>query len=200
MCPFIALVVLFQILILICDVTSIKIDIQLPKDNKIRVLEGEQKTFEYNVTDASKHTKIHFVITDPEIATVEHSYEELYQQKFFNSSFKIRGKYIGATQLNIFYSTSEKKNEEVKLETIRVVTMLHKNTTLQTIFTVLVSILVGLNTINMGCALDLDIVKISLKSPVNLLVGFFTHYGLMPILAYLIGKVLFEDQEHLRLR
>lgn len=194
-------IVFLKILILICDVASVKINIELPKDNKIQIIEGQQHALNYEITELDKSltTKLKFVIADTEIASVDREYEELYQKKTFKSSLNIKGKYIGLTQLNIFYETSDKKDELVQLESVRIVTAFDKNNVLSDIFTGLVAVLVSLNTVNMGCALDLDIVKKSLKSPVNLLVGFFTHYVLMPVFAYLIGKFLFEDQEHLRL-
>ena len=59
-----------------------------------------------------------------------------------------------------------------------------KQRLLSTIFTISVVTLVSLNYINMGCALDIDVVKAVLKKPIAPLVGFASQFIFMPLVCH----------------
>lgn len=203
MCPFIALVVLFQLIVLICDVTCVSIDFQYPlneTDVKLQLKEGSQQNFSYVLDDFDSKTRLAFNVKDPTIADVDSNWVELFQvrQQPYHADLVVRGKYVGFTHLDIFYETNQTDSRTL-LKRIGIVVTVNENKKLSTAFTILVVILVGLNTINMGCALDTDVVMQTIKRPTALFIGFFTHYFFMPLFAFVIGKLLFEDVPYLRL-
>lgn len=205
MCPFIALVVIFQLFLLICDVTSVSIDFQSPlneTDVKIQLKEGGEQNFGYVLDDFDSKAQLVFDVKDRKIADVDRNFVELYQvsERPYNADLVMKGKYVGFTQLDVFYeSTANQTDSRTLLKRINIVVTVNENKKLSTAFTIMVIILVSLNTVNMGCALDTDVVMQTIKRPTALLIGFFTHYFFMPVLAFVIGKLLFEDVPYLRL-
>jgi len=201
MCPFIALLILFQIFCLICDVTSVKIDIKFPsnKTKEIQVEEGGQQNVSFILKDFNNRSNLTFKIRDPSVVGVNEEFIELYQikTKEIEETIVFNGKLFGFTKFDIVYN--EKDSVPVVLETLEVVAYRKANKALESTFTGLVIVLVSLNIINMGCALDLKVVNETLSRPYAIIIGFITHYFFMPMLAYFIGKVLFSDAPYLRL-
>lgn len=205
MCPFIALVVLFQLIVLICDVTAVSIDFKAPLNEtnvKVQLKEGGQQNFSFALDEFDSKARLVFKIIDPKIADVEREFVELYQvsERPYQAELIVKGKYVGFTQLDVLYeATANQADNRTLLKRIGIVVTVNENKRLSSAFTVMVIILVSLNTINMGCALDTDVVLQTIKRPTALLIGFFTHYFFMPLLAFAIGKLLFEDVPYLQL-
>lgn len=207
MCPFIAFLVLFQLISLICDVTSVNINIQLPfnKTDQIKLQEGTKQNFSFVLDDFDNKldSKLRFKIRDSNIADVDPKFIELYQlpSNEFRSEVTVNGIFVGFTKLDISFEqqTAVNQSKFQNLKTIDILTTVNDNQILSQIFTVMVAVLVSLNTINMGCALDMQVVKETVRRPTAIFIGFFTHYFFMPLFGYIIGKYLFEDTPYLRL-
>lgn len=203
MCPFIALVALFQLIVLICDVTCISFEFEHPlneTDVKLQLKEGAQQNFSYVLDDFDSQARLLFDVNDPAIADVRNNFVELYQvsERPYHADMVVRGKYVGFTQMDIFYENNQTVGRTL-LKRVGIVTTVNENKKLSAAFTIMVIILVSLNTVNMGCALDTDVVLQTIKRPTALFIGFFTHYFFMPLFAFIIGKLLFEDVPYLRL-
>ena len=207
MCPFIALVVLFQLLVLICNVTSITFNIELPL-NQIKLVEGSKKSFNYSIDEFDNKqnlSRLLFQINDKKVADVWPNFIELYElPKPHNASFQVKTKTVGFTKLDVIFVEFNETNKLVTtskklLKSIDIVAPVNENQILATLFTVMVAFLVSLNTINMGCALDLEVVKNTLRKPTAILIGTFAHYFFMPVFGFVIGQILFADVPYLRL-
>merc|ERR1712172_335607 len=69
------------------------------------------------------------------------------------------------------------------------VSVVRKKTIQSKLFSYSVAILVSLAYINMGCALDLEVVKKTLKKPVGPLIGFICQYFIMPLISFALGYI-----------
>ena len=97
--------------------------------------------------------------------------------------FNITGRFLGFTKVN---AEIKSKNEVLARRTLDV-SIVRKKTIESKVFSYSVAILVSLAYINMGCAMDLEVVKKTLKKPVGPLIGFLCQYLLMPLLSYALG-------------
>lgn len=209
MCPFLILVFLFKLFFLVVNVSSISIELKSnPTSNKIKLIEREEKQFTFVVKDAEFNNKYekHLLLNvkNPDIAKIDKDLINLYELPKTNNEFNlsVKAQAFGITDLDVTYKETDFKNRsfsEKKIRTYEIVSTLYENQTLSTLFTVLVAVLVSLNTINMGCALDTSLVKSTLKRPTAIFIGLFTHYFFMPFFAFLIGKLLFKDVPYLQL-
>ncbi|ELU10428.1 hypothetical protein CAPTEDRAFT_44081, partial [Capitella teleta] len=69
------------------------------------------------------------------------------------------------------------------------VNCLRKPGLLDTMFTVVLSLLIAFNTIAYACTLELDVVKQHLRRPIGVCIGFFCQYGCMPLVAFGLSRV-----------
>merc|ERR1719400_579892 len=76
-----------------------------------------------------------------------------------------------------------------KKETILPVSVVRKKTIQSKLFAYSVAILVSLAYINMGCAMDLKVVRETLKKPIGPLIGFICQYIFMPLIAFGLGFI-----------
>uniref|UniRef100_A0A0K2TMC3 Uncharacterized protein n=1 Tax=Lepeophtheirus salmonis TaxID=72036 RepID=A0A0K2TMC3_LEPSM len=65
---------------------------------------------------------------------------------------------------------------------------------LNNIFVGVITIMVLINTINMGGQLDVVIIKEVFRKPIGPAVGFFCQFVFMPLLSYGVGCVMFDDK------
>lgn len=65
-----------------------------------------------------------------------------------------------------------------------VVTVVRASDFWDNMFTILMAVLALINTINMGCGLDLNIVKKSILRPIGPIVGFISQFTFMPLVSY----------------
>jgi len=108
-----------------------------------------------------------------------------------NYTFKLKGKFLGHTWLQVIkkYNSvvnnsivnnpdlnyENEKSEKLAISVVRPMSQITK------IFTISVAVLVSINYINMGCALDLSVVFSVLKRPIAPAIGFVCQYGFMPL-------------------
>ncbi|EFX76606.1 hypothetical protein DAPPUDRAFT_248773 [Daphnia pulex] len=114
-----------------------------------------------------------------------------------NKSLGVTGQVIGYVDLN-FVLDILPKNGSVAVETVPVlsgylVTVIRESDTLDNVFTIIMIIMAVLNTINMGCALDMAIVKQNILRPVGPIVGFISQFTFMPLFAFGIAMLMIKD-------
>lgn len=97
---------------------------------------------------------------------------------------RIRGVFLGRTAVRVCH-----RDQCGQLP----VTVLKRERTVTRAFIISVAVLVTLSYVNMGCALDLAVVKTVLLKPVGPLVGFLCQYLIMPLVAYGVGLLIFTD-------
>merc|ERR1719400_241820 len=76
-----------------------------------------------------------------------------------------------------------------KKETILPVSVVRKKTIQSKLFAYSVAILVSLIAFGLGCAMDLQVVKETLKKPIGPMIGFICQYIFMPLIAFGLGFI-----------
>ena len=73
------------------------------------------------------------------------------------------------------------------------VAVVRKKTIQSKLFSYSVAVLVSLAYINMGCAMDLQVVKQTMRKPIGPLIGFACQYIAMPLIAFGLGFVFYGN-------
>ncbi|KAG8200728.1 hypothetical protein JTE90_022337 [Oedothorax gibbosus] len=107
-----------------------------------------------------------------------------------NGTVVVRGRFLGFG--NVSVSRQDPETGQWTGSSLEVA-VLRQDKLINKIFTAFVAAVVSINYINMGCALDLGIVKSVLKRPIGPAVGFVCQFGIMPLVSYGVGLLLFDD-------
>ncbi|RWS28382.1 ileal sodium/bile acid cotransporter-like protein [Leptotrombidium deliense] len=208
MCPFVVLTLLSSLLIflleLVAAVTALSVNWNALN---VTVKEEEIKSVPvlFDLRNETGVLQYHFTVDQPEIAELvgNDSISIEASKGMYNSSVNLKGKFVGFTYLNVRKigrinernsSSSRSLNEgnaDVAKPLPVIVTL--KQSRLSQIFTASVIGLVSLNYINMGCALEMSVVKSVLRKPIAPTVGFFTQYLIMPLTSYVVGYLLLPE-------
>ena len=113
-----------------------------------------------------------------------------------NVSILVTGKQMGRTIVNW---TLEDPNFGDSVSAGIPISVVRGRTSLQLYFTIIVGVLVLINNINIGCCIDLKVIKGVLKKPVAPLIGFACQFLFMPLASFAIGLLLFPDNISWRL-
>ena len=162
----------------------------IPTATKVtKVVSGDTRLLTFNITCQGcedhiplDNMQVEAVIDNQRVAILlNHSFSYL-----TNSSAQIgilvRGIFLGKTFLN-FKVSSLSNSSEVYTSISYPIDTLRRKTILDQIFVIIVSILVGFNTIAYACMLDLGVVKTYLKKPVGIIIGFVCQYAVMPLVS-----------------
>ncbi|XP_022655050.1 ileal sodium/bile acid cotransporter-like isoform X2 [Varroa jacobsoni] len=107
-----------------------------------------------------------------------------------NGSFRASADLLGHTDIKvIIFASPNQTYINDKIHTI----VVQKQSVAQHIFLGSIILLVSLNYINMGCALDMNVIKETLRKPIGPVVGLTTQYGVMPSLSYLTAVYLLSQ-------
>ncbi|XP_076313207.1 ileal sodium/bile acid cotransporter-like [Tachypleus tridentatus] len=133
-----------------------------------------------------------------------------------NATFQIKGLFVGYSKvyvniecfgaMNLYLEGGKDSNENGEDESRSVsnqintqvqkeykVSVIRAPWVLRDIFRIFVTIIICINYVNMGCHLDLNMVKNVLKKPGGVIVGFFSQYTVMPLCSYAFGYLLFKE-------
>jgi len=86
--------------------------------------------------------------------------------------FNITGKFLGFTKVK----AEIKEESDILAQEVLDVSIVRKKTIESKVFSYSVAILVSLAYINMGCAMDLEVVRQTIKKPIGPLIGFLCQY------------------------
>ncbi|XP_037785974.1 ileal sodium/bile acid cotransporter-like [Penaeus monodon] len=106
-------------------------------------------------------------------------------------TFNMTGTFLGFSKLQFLLVAPDGELRALSNETnvmVQRADKLHDQ-----IFTAAMIILVGIAYINMGCAIDLEIIKRTLKRPVAPAIGLASQYLFMPLTSYALGYFLFKE-------
>jgi len=109
--------------------------------------------------------------------------------------FNITGKFLGFTKIRAGIKSRDKVLAEKTID----VSIVRKKTIESKVFSYSVAVLVSLAYINMGCAMDLHVVRETLKKPIGPMVGFLCQYLIMPLLSYGLGFLFGANSAAMRL-
>lgn len=114
-----------------------------------------------------------------------------------NQTLIVTGNVIGYTdftfELDILPADGAEASETVLLLTGYHVTIIQASNLWDNLFTIVMAALAIINTINMGCGLDLGIVKQNFLRPVGPIVGFISQFTFMPLFSMGMALLLIED-------
>lgn len=186
---------------------------QQPKDLKVifgpelkeKITEGQTKMIEFQLAnledfDDRGSLEVELVSDHPEVVSVQYisDMKEFSPNTNWTSSFNVTAHFLGYSQIvvrlwaNISASRGADKelvaeSQPSKMSIIRLPRAVDKA------FIYTVAVLVSVAFINMGCMLDLEIVKATLKKPIGPAIGFCCQYIFMPlVLSHVTGYLLFH--------
>merc|ERR1719495_3075720 len=110
--------------------------------------------------------------------------------------FNLTGEFLGFTKVKakIVAAQLPKGGEhELPAEKSMKVAVVRKKTIQSKLFSYSVAILVSLAYINMGCAMDVQVVKQTLRKPIGPLIGFCCQYIAMPLIAFGLGFIFYDN-------
>lgn len=135
--------------------------------------------------------KLNHVEIKPERIPLNSLNKEESEPYSLSGSFNVSGSFLGFTQVKLVLSDGNDQelmaSEPVKVKVQRGQRVLDK------IFIHVVILMVIVAYINMGCAIDLKVIKETLRRPVAPAIGLASQYLFMPLVSYLIGYGIFND-------
>jgi hypothetical protein len=98
-----------------------------------------------------------------------------------NLTFILKADKIGKTGLN--WRITDVNEQRVVKSGIFIVSVISGKKYLTAIFTIVLAILITINNINMGCQIDLDIIRSVLRKPYALIIGLCSQFIIMPLVS-----------------
>ncbi|KAL1451970.1 hypothetical protein WDU94_006294 [Cyamophila willieti] len=118
----------------------------------------------------------------------------------FKSKFDIQAQFLGYCDIRIKLKHRNLDSNEdllvsgpVHTSVIRAVRVIDR------VFTISVAALVSIIFVNFGCALDWPLLKSSLKVPIAPTIGFVSQFLFMPVISFVLARLLFPDSIPLQL-
>ena len=190
MCPVVYLSFIFSFLLILFEVTA-SLTVSFSPSSKLTLREESDSTVNFtlvdrdaiNSVDPSQTYEYEVGIKDDAIADVKGNKtftlntEEL--RNNYSSYFIVSGKFLGKTSVSITRKLPSTKLNYGTKNSLDIIVK-RKQTTISLIFTISVAVLVSLNYINMGCALETEVVKSVLRRPIAPALGFLSQYIVMP--------------------
>ena len=176
MCPVVLLALILSVILLLLEVTAALTVTFLP--SSVKQLKEDQTisvSFKLNDTLNSRDNYYEFYIDDNSIADVIDNKTFFVDNSADSRSFELKGKSLGHSWLEVVNKKSGERSERLTISVVRPMSQITK------IFTISVAVLVSINYINMGCALDMDVVLSVLKRPIAPTIGFVCQYSFMPL-------------------
>lgn len=177
---------------------------QQPKQLKVafgpemseKITEGETKIIEFQIAnmedfDDRGSLEVEVATTDPHIASVQYlgDSKDFSPNTNWTGSFNLTARFLGYTKVvvrlwgNISISQNDSKELIAQSEPGKVA-VIRKTRAIDKAFIYTIAILVSVAFINMGCMLDLEIVKATLKKPIGPAIGFCCQYIFMPLVLF----------------
>ncbi|RXG67887.1 Solute carrier family 10 member 6 [Armadillidium vulgare] len=174
--------------------------------NEVNVNEGEEKTITVFIEDLPPDAVAELLLkkeSDDPFSHIRISpekvplrYDPISQN--YSGDANVSGDFLGFSKIKFFMSYGNSPDDEMlqKEEPLHEVSVkVHrKTTTLDIIFIHVVIGIVLIAYINMGCAIDLHIIKETLKRPVAPAIGLVSQYLFMPLMSFILGYFLFPTR------
>lgn len=160
-----------------------------------KITEGETKTIEFHLANMQDFDDRGFLEVEvksiyPEIASVQYvgNSNDFSPNTNWTGSFNLTAKFLGYSQVVVrLWGNISNTNEQVTGKELVAQSQLGKISVVRhpraidKAFIYTIAILVSVAFINMGCMLDLEIVKATLKKPIGPVIGFCCQYIFMPM-------------------
>ena len=163
---------------------SIKFKIGLTKSDYNNTIDGDFE-LQLNIVQSSQYPRQ--VIELIEENTIPFKVTE--SEPNFSSEFKIKGLFLGYS--NISFKIVKNNTFIQKLDNYSV-SVVRKSSIFDIFFGIIIISLVTVNYVNMGCHMDLQVVKETLKMPIGPLIGFVCQFTIMPLVRIEFHLVFIE--------
>jgi len=110
-----------------------------------------------------------------------------------NQNLSMTGQVIGYVHLNFLLESGGIVTTPQEILPPFLVTVVRFSNTLDSTFTIIIAAVAIINTVNMGCGLDLNIVKQNILRPVGPVVGFISQFTFMPLFSFAMAWLLIQD-------
>lgn len=170
------------------------------------VYEGKQKEVAFYIDDLPPQVAGELLLQDENADHLDHivlapdklAVSSLSSGLEGNSSslggtFNLTGRFLGFTRVRLVFSDGEDDRELMISSPPIKVKVQRGHRVLDKIFIHLVIAMVVVAYINMGCAIDIKVIKETLRRPVAPAIGLFSQYLFMPLVSYGLGYGLFYD-------
>ncbi|XP_076043814.1 ileal sodium/bile acid cotransporter-like [Oratosquilla oratoria] len=159
-----------------------------------QIIEGEVHTVAWYTNSPGQVVAFDTIVDDKVVADVvgaSPTFRGLPSDNYTARGFvNISAKFIGYNSLRVVLL--DENGEELTHGNLQISVLLaYQN--LNDIFTIAIGVLVALVYINMGATLDLEVIKQIVKKPIGPIVGITCQYLIMPLIAFGLGKLVFDD-------
>ncbi|XP_060841208.1 ileal sodium/bile acid cotransporter-like [Rhopalosiphum padi] len=163
----------------------------------------------YAQTNASWENEdfyLQVISSDEDVAYPSRHYFELPQNNTMPSnswknSFNLTSEFLGYTKL-YFQVVKLENNTYLVLNSSDVhmnIKVIRKPQLIDKIFVICVAVLMTIIFINLGCALDVEQLKLSVRKPIAPAVSFFAQFLILPILSFFYAKLIFPNSVSMQL-
>jgi sodium/bile acid cotransporter 3/5 len=176
---------------------------QQPKQLKVvfgpemkNITEGETKMIEFQLAnmddfDDRGSLEVEVVTSDPQIASAQFvgDSKDFSPNTNWTGSFNLTARFLGYTKVvvrlwgNISTNLTNDKELIAQSESGKVA-VIRRERAIDKAFIYTIAVLISVAFINMGCMLDLEIVKATLKKPIGPAIGFCCQYIFMPLVLF----------------
>lgn len=202
MCPFVLLALILSLLLVVFELTA-AISVSFRPTEVKQLKEGETISVSIEFDSQNKFNTssgyYELYISDNSIVDIVGNKTIILPDYPIYRTFELKGKFLGHTWLQVVKKLNNvnnnsnsnsidvnEKNPKLAISVVRPMSQITK------IFTISVAVLVSINYINMGCALDLNVVFSVLKRPIAPAIGFICQYTFMPLVNnFIIHYLLF---------
>ncbi|KAG0427419.1 hypothetical protein HPB47_025529 [Ixodes persulcatus] len=192
MCPVVLLALILSFLLLLLEVVAaLSVAFNPSRVEKLKQGDETRVAFSARTRLAPESRFFTLVADNPAVASVADMNLTAQGDDFANGTFTVRGNFLGHAKVRLVLENGTRGGQDTS--DVLPVSVVRKQSLLSLAFTVSVAVLVSLNYINMGCALDMETVKNVLRRPIGPIVGFFSQYLAMPLVAYGMAKWLFSE-------
>lgn len=170
------------------QVLSKQLKVAFDSDMSDKIMEGETKTVQFQIANFEDYYQdVNFLeldvnTTDTKVASVQllSDIKDFTPNTNWTGSFNLTAKFLGYAKVFVNLRRAENKDVIAESEPGKVA-VIRKPRAVDKAFIYTVAVLVSVAFVNMGCMLDLEIVKATLKKPIGPVIGFCCQYIFMPL-------------------
>ncbi|KAL5232650.1 hypothetical protein ACI65C_000060 [Semiaphis heraclei] len=154
-----------------------------------------------NTTWEDEDLRLQVISTDEDVAYPSRHFFELPQNNsmpssLWENSFNLTTEFLGYTKLCLQVVKFENNTVQYVLNSSEVhmnIKVVRKPQLIDKIFVICVAVLMTIIFINLGCAIDVDQLKLCVRKPIAPVASFFAQFLILPILSFIYAKLIFPN-------
>lgn len=160
--------------------------------------EGTGKFSITGVTNSAQIKSITLLGKDENIAKVVAPKITEFHDGTISGEYSIQGVFLGKQSMTFEVEWQNGQKEQLVDDALSVI-IIRESRAIDHAFTGTVALLVSINYINFGAALQLDVLKSIMRRPIGPIIGFVCQFLFMPLLSYGLGHLLFPTDHTMQL-